>query len=90
MTHTCIDVDVWCKWQDLPPVYRIYVDEELLTERDFVWETSRHYITEHIEVYLDPGWHELKIINCNPDRAEFIPNNIVVNGAGAGARFLIN
>lgn len=90
MTHTCIDVDVWCKWHDTPPVYRIYVDEELLTERDFVWETTRHYIREHIEVYLDPGWHELKIVNCNPGQAEFIPNNIVVNGSGSGARFLIN
>lgn len=89
MHHTCIDIDVWCKWSETPPVYRVYVDDELLTERDFIWETSRHYIREHIEVLLDDGWHEVKIVNCTGTQAEFITNNIVVNGRASSAKFVI-
>lgn len=88
MTHTCIDIDVWCKWTGTPPVYRVYVDNEMLTERDFIWETSRHYIREHIEVTLDAGWHEVRIENCS-GHSEFITNNIVVNGKPSGAKFIV-
>jgi hypothetical protein len=89
MTHTCIDIDVWCKWVYTPPVYRVYVDDELLTERNFIWETTRHYIREHIEVFLDPGWHEVRIENCSNGAAEFITNNIIVNGQASGAKFVV-
>jgi hypothetical protein len=89
MTHTCIDIDVWCKWVYTPPVYRVYVDDDLLTERNFIWESSRHYVREHIEVLLDSGWHEVRIENCNKGEAEFIPNNIIVNGQASGAKFVV-
>lgn len=89
MNHTCIDVDVWCKWDTTPPAYRVYVDDQLLTERTFIWETSRHYIREHIEVYLDNGWHELRIEKCSNTNAQFITNNIAVNGQGAGLKFIV-
>lgn len=89
MKHTCIDVDVWCKWNGPAPIYRVYVDNEMLTERDFIWESSRHYICEHIEVLLEPGWHEIRIENCSKDRAQFIPANYVVNGQASGAKFIV-
>lgn len=90
MNHTFIDVDVWCKWEHGPaPVYRVYVDNEMLTERTFTWEPKRHYVREHIEVYLDPGWHDVKIVNCSGDQVKFIPNNITVNGKASGAKFLV-
>ena len=89
MNHTCIDVDVWCKWDTTPPVYRLYVDDHLLTERTFTWETSRHYIREHIEVLLDNGWHEVRIEDCSNGRAKFITDNITVNGQGTGAKFVV-
>lgn len=89
MNHTCIDVDVWCKWENTPPVYRVYVDDQLLTERTFIWETSRHYIREHIEVFLDEGWHEVRIENCSKGAATFIPGNIEVNGRSSSAKFVI-
>lgn len=90
MIPTCINVDVWCRYQGEAPVYRVYVDDQLLTERDFIWEYSRHYISEHIEVLLEPGWHELKIENCSGPGVEFFARNIFVNGTGAGAKFIVN
>lgn len=89
MTHVCIDVDVWCKWSDNPPTYRVYVDNELLTERDFIWEPKRHYIREHIEVYLGPGWHDLRIVDCSEGAAKFITNDVQVNGKPSGSKFLV-
>ena len=89
MTHTCIDVDVWCKWENTPPTYRVYVDDELLTERTFIWETSRHYIREHVEVFLDQGWHTLSIEDCSGGAAKFITNNMEVNGKPSGLKFLV-
>ena len=81
MIHTCIDVDVWCKWHETPLTYRIFVDNQLLTERDFIWETERHYIQEHIEVLIDPTIiHELKVERCGGGPGEIIIANVKING----------
>ena len=90
MIHTYINVDVWCRYNGQAPIYRLYVDDQLLTERDFIWESSRHYISEHIEVSLEPGWHEIKVENCSGGDSEFFTRNIVVNGQPAGAKFVVN
>lgn len=89
MSHTCIDVDVWCKYYDTAPIYRVYVDDELLTERTFIWSSLNNYIREHIEVDIERGIHELKIVNCSGDKVKFITNNITVNGKPSEARFTI-
>ncbi len=90
MIHTYINVDVWCRYNGEAPIYRVYVDDQLLTERDFIWESSRHYISEHIEVLLDPGWHTITIENCSGPAVEFFTRNIVVNVKPAGEKFIIS
>lgn len=89
MNQTCIDVDVWCKYNGAPPTYRVYVDDELMTERTFVWNSTNNYIREHIEVLVDRGVHELRIENCGGNHVEFITNNIMVNGKPAESKFTI-
>ena len=89
MNHVCIDVDVWCKYIDAHPIYRVYVDDEMLTERTFIWSSTNNYIREHIEVFIDSGEHEVKIVNCGDHHTKFITNNITVNGKPSGARFTI-
>lgn len=89
MNHVCIDVDVWCKYIDTPPIYRVYVDDEMLTERTFIWSSTNQYIREHIEVYLDKGAHEVKIVNCGDHHTVFFAQNITVNGKSSTARFTI-
>ena len=50
--HTKLEVDVYSHWSDDPPIYRIYVDNEMLVERTFGWPSYQNYITEHM--YCDP------------------------------------
>lgn len=61
--HTKLEVDVYGHWSDNPPVYRIYVDNELMTERTFGWPSYQNYITEHIYCDLDTGVHTLSLEN---------------------------
>ena len=89
MRHICIDVDVWARYHREAPVYRVYVDNELLTERTFIWENTRHFVREHIEVFLEPGeWHEVRVENCTPELGSFVLDNVVVNGAKSAAKFV--
>jgi hypothetical protein len=59
-----ISIDVYATWTDTPPRYRVYVDDDLLTERDFIYDGDM-YIREHITVLLNPGKHKIRIQHCN-------------------------
>jgi len=87
--HTCIDVDVWCKYDGPAPTYRVYVDHEMLTERTFTWASKNNYIKEHLEVDIEPGWHEVRIENCSGNAVSFITGDVLVNGKAASTKFLV-
>lgn len=89
MNQVVINADIWKKGDGPAPTYRVYVDDHLLTERDFVWPSDRTYIKEWIEVFLEPGWHELKIENCTPANGELIVRNVKVNDAMADFKFKV-
>ena len=55
-----ITVDVYARG-DRQPTYRVFVDDNLLTERDFVWGAHDTYIREHIVVNLARGGHDLSV-----------------------------
>lgn len=59
--HKKLEVDVYGHWSDNPPIYRIYVNEEMLTERTFVWPSYQNYIREHMYCDLDTGVHTLRL-----------------------------
>lgn len=59
-----LTVDVYADWETVSPRYRIYVDNDLLTERDFIWD-SNTYICENIFVNLEYGKHVLRIDHVN-------------------------
>ena len=73
-----LEIDVHAHWNDIPPVYRLYIDDELFTERTF-WQTPyQFYLTEHIFCNLDTGVHTFKIENLNSD-SRFELDNFRVN-----------
>ena len=45
--------DVDCSWTETPPVYRVYVDDELFAERTWRWQDS--YLEEMIQIEAEPG-----------------------------------
>jgi hypothetical protein len=53
--------------------YRIYVDDDLITERSWIWDNST-YLQEHIWVELNPtASHTLRLepITYIPEQADF-------------------
>lgn len=62
--------------------YRVYVDDDLITERTWVWDNST-FLEENLWVNLDsPKVHTLKLepIRYTPEQAEFsLMNFKVVN-----------
>jgi hypothetical protein len=60
-----MSVDVHAHWSEDHPIYRIYVDNDMLVERSFTWPSYQVYLTEHFVCELENGAHTLKIVNCN-------------------------
>ena len=73
-----LTVDVFCKNSESKPQYRLYLDQDLLTERTFKWVHTERYISEQCGVNLTPGVHKIWI--DGPDCELFELKNAVVNG----------
>ena len=87
MKEHLITVDVHAHWGTTPPRYRIYVDNHLLTERDFVWAGHEIYIRENISVRLNAGPHKL-IVEQIGDSGKIIIKNVTVDGVPADVNFV--
>jgi hypothetical protein len=57
-------------------IYRLYADNDLLTERQWIWN-SNTYITEKVHVHLPLGVHKIRLesVNCN----DFSLDNFKIN-----------
>lgn len=88
-----IKVEIHCSrpnWVNLPrnaefrePKYRIYFNNDLLTERSWIWEDS-NYIQEDIWVYMGKNINyliELEPVVKNPAQAKFKITNLSVEDA---------
>jgi len=60
------------------PSYRFYIDDSLMSERDYIWN-SEYYIQEQASVLLSPGQHQITIENLTPDIAEFSINTLEID-----------
>jgi hypothetical protein len=83
-----ITLEVYAHWGDVPPRYRVYVDNDLLTERDFIWKGTSTYIKENIVVRLKAGQHQVRVEQINESGSIQI-KNIRVDGAPSSADFII-
>ena len=79
MSEHKITVDIYAHWSDKPPRYRVYVNSDLLTERDFVWSGTDQYIRENILVNLTPGVHSLRVEQVS-NSGTIEAKNITFNG----------
>ena len=60
--------DVYCDWEGLPPDYRVYVNDELFTERTWIWH--EHYLEESIVVVGQPGRYRIRYELVSPTVSE--------------------
>jgi len=77
-----LSADVHGHWSTFPPVYRIYLDDDLLTERLFKWPGYLVYIRENMVCGLGPGIHKLRIENVS-SHGSFKIDNLQINNQGA-------
>ena len=75
-----VTADVYCRWSGPPPVYRLYVRDELFCERTFVW--SDGYLTECLHVNAEPGDYRLRYETFTEGTASIVVKNLrVTHGA---------
>lgn len=73
--------DLDCEWEGLPPIYRIYVNDELFAER--TWNYTDHYLSEMLQIQAAPGRYEVSVRSVGPNLAEFtVTNQRVEYGPG--------
>ena len=80
-----IEYTVDCEWTNTPPVYRLYVNNELFTERTYIWPDR--CLEEVIPISAPPGDYAIEyqligqgnLVVSNPrvnyGSAEFISHN---------------
>ena len=79
MDHTSVTVDVYSDSGVDPSAYRVYVDDDLLTERSWIWPSYEIFIREHIVVLASPGEHRVRIERCQGS-SNFSVRGFTVNG----------
>ncbi len=72
-----VNIDLFCDWKRVPPVYRLYVNNELFTERTYIWGGTQ-YIEENISLDAAPGKYVIKVDNLGDPDCQFKIRNIKV------------
>jgi hypothetical protein len=86
--HVMVKCDVYCDWQDQPPVYRLFVGNELFVERTYIWQTQ--YLEESIPVCARPGKYKIRYELVEPSQAKLQIKNLRVDSGPPGARIMKN
>jgi hypothetical protein len=69
--------DVHCDWEGLPPSYRLYVNNELFTERTWSW--TNEYLEEMLQIEAEPGEYIIRYELVPPYLAQLKVENIRVD-----------
>jgi len=72
--------EVHCQYADRQPRYRLYVGNDLITERTFTWPSATQYIEEHLIINAPVGQHQLRLENVDPDYGIFTVKNVKLDG----------
>ena len=82
-----MEIDVHCKWNINPPVYRLYVNDELFSERNFIWQADE-FVTENLVMNAPLGSYRIRIetpsefnfklrnLKCAYGKAEVVNNEV--------------
>lgn len=66
--------DVDCDWEGLDPIYRVYVNDELFTER--TWRWTDMYLKEMIPIEAEPGEYAIRYELVPPHLARLTVSNM--------------
>lgn len=77
------EFDIYCNWEGIPPVYRIYVNEELFTERTWAWPITWH-LHQILQIQAPAGEYKIEVQPVGPCIASFECRNLRI-GHGPAA-----
>lgn len=66
-------IEIDCQWEGLEPAYRVYVNDELFTERGWRWSDA--HIKETLQILAPPGRYNIRLEPVQPTLAEFVVFN---------------
>ena len=71
--------DVRCSWNESDPLprYRCYVNDELFTERTWIWRDM--YLEESLQILAKPGKYRIRYEIVDPETAAIHASNIRVS-----------
>lgn len=76
-----VQADVTVTWQGDPPNYRVYVGDEMFTERTWIWQEQ--YLEEMLVVNAPPGKYNLRWELVPPAQGKIEVTNIrIEHGSG--------
>jgi hypothetical protein len=74
--------NVYCQYEGLPPIYRVYVNDELFTERTWIWNEGL-FLREEIQIHAEPGEYAIRYELVPPNLAELMVSKPVVKTGNA-------
>ena len=66
-------LDIHCNWHETPPAYRVYVNDELFSERTYFWKDS--YLQEILQIEAEPGVYHVRLEPVGDNNASFVVKN---------------
>jgi hypothetical protein len=83
-----INADVSVDWSGPPPNYRLYVNEELFSERTWIWRDQ--YLEEVIQISAPPGEYKLRRELVPPANGHIEVSNTRIIKGPPGAHIVKN
>jgi len=77
-----VSFNLHCDWKREPPVYRVYVNNELFTERTYIWFGTQ-YLKEIIPLNAPPGQYTVRVDNLGDPDCVFKIRNLSVEKGDA-------
>ncbi|MCX7592749.1 MAG: hypothetical protein N2235_03095 [Fischerella sp.] len=75
-----IVIDIQCVKQGEKTIYRIYADNDLIVERDWVWPADKMYVRENFIIEVDTNsMHSVRVESVTND-TEFVIRGGVIDG----------
>lgn len=77
-----LSLDIYCFWLNEPPVYRIYINDELFCDRTYHWK-EENYLQENFQIFAPPGLYTIKIENNDKHIVDFLAKNLQIKKGNA-------
>lgn len=77
-----VTLDIHCAWLGQPPEYRLYVNEELFSDRTFRWGKDK-YLQEIIDLHAPAGLYTISIEYDEKHVIDFNATNLQISRGSA-------